>query len=836
MIRRALLVAALAALATACGDDSPPTVTIGFRQPAALAVFRGVTLDDTANVRPYIAVANAGRNDLTILDATDDTSVAAPVQLKALVLPVAERPMLLAAASLGDGADKADLLVAVSAGDSVLQVVTTWDATNTVFTEPGEGSPAVDLVDDVIALVALPSAPGTARVAAALAGGKIAVASWTRAADGLAIALGGAPSVVTLPFQPVALAAAPDDPLQADVQTAIYAATLDPIGPGVFGVAEISPDLSSVTALGARGPTRLVAAARLRERGAPSTAKDRTAFDFAAGPMVRVYAVLDESGCGVDKPIDCGVVTLAPELSSAADAIPDDWAGRMPYRAPIPIPGRPLALAVAQPPVVPPSPELTQYAGDAMRVFGGASELATTGVGIVASDDGKSYFLDLGRFKVITAATTLGTIGATVATPSPMDTAADATQLRRRLWVQDPGAGTFVPDLATGNPDLATAATLVKRTPGWTRTTSWTISYQKELPDLAGRSAEAGNDAAGSPWLAMQVGYGTAPRRLTQVVKLWHPALGVREGDIAVIKAAGVPGCVGTPPPGTAAGTAEENIRREFELPIASLLPPTVEYPGGAVSLSAPVAESPETLAAWTACYEGLRSAGAILPRLSATLRAGGFVVTGAAVGYAGRPQEVAPSSWSYALAYPAASEGDEDDLVAACPLADWDGIAVVPVTTCAAACRATCERAVLARKARRVHHNFESCATPDGPADCLTLFAGVTLPAGDVVDDLGVSRPGPVVSFRFGVQEVDAGAGVDPVRGLTLVVSTAGGETPLSPALTAGSPYLASSAVAFDRSTVAASAGYRFLVSYTGDMVLDTTPQLNPPDAVVIR
>lgn len=834
MTRRALLVAALAALAAGCGDDSAPTVTIGFRQPAALAVFRGVTLDDTANVRPYVAVANAARNDLTLLDATDDTPVAAPVQLKALVLPVAERPILLAAASLGDGADKADLLVAVSAGDPTVQLVRTWTPSSGVVPEASvDLAAALGLAAaDVVALTPVPSAPGTARIALALADRRIAVVQYARAADGVAIEAGAAIVSAQLAFQPIALAAAPDDPLQADVQTAIYAATLDPIQPGLFGVAAISPDLSAVAALGARGPTRLVAAARLRERGPLSTAKDGSAFDLAAGPVLRVYAVLDESGCGLDRPIDCGVVTLAPELAGA-EAIPEDWAGRMPYRAPIPIPGRPLALAVAPPPAVPPAAELTQYAGAAMRAFGGASETTTTGVGVVASDDGKAYFLDLGRFKALTAGTTLGTLAALVVTPGAIDTASDATELRRRLWIQDPGTGAFVPDLATGNPDLAAAAGLVKRTPGWTRTSSWTISYQTELPGLAGRSAEAGADAGG-PWLAMQVGYGTAPRRLTQVVKLWHPALGVRAGDVAVIKAAGVPGCVGTPPPGTPAGTAEADVRREFELPIASLLPPTADHPGGAVSLSAPAAASPETLAAWTACYEGLRSAGGILPRLSATLRAGGFLVTSTALGYAGRPQEDAPGSWSYALAYPAPGE-DEDTLAAACPLVDWDGVAPT-IATCDAVCRATCERAVLARKARRVHHNFESCETPDGPAECAALFGGVTLPGGDVVDELGVTRPGPVVSFRFGVQEVDAGAGVDPVRGLTLVLSTAGGETPLFPALTTGSPYLASSAVAFDRSTVVGAAGYRFLVSYTSDMVLDTTPQLNPPEAVVIR
>jgi hypothetical protein len=458
-----------------------------------------------------------------------------------------------------------------------------------------------------------------------------------------------------------------------------------------------------------------------------------------------------------------------------------------------------------------------------MRLYAGSIEQTTTAVGLVASDDGKVYFLDLGRFKAVTATTTLRGLGATVATPTAVESSSETTQRRRRLWVHDAG-GVFVPDLATGTADLTTAATLVGRTPGWTRSTTWTMSYQGELPDLASRAAEAGTDAGGSPWLALQVGYGT-PRRLAEVVKLWHPVLGVRAGDIAVIKAAGVPGCVGTPPPGTPDTALEESIQREFELPIAALLPPSAEYPGGAVSLSAPVAASPETLAAWITCHEGLTSSTGILTRLSATIRAGGFVVT-SGVGYAGRPQEVAPGSWAYALEYPA--EG-EDALAAACPLVDWDGTSAPPLLACDAACRDTCERAVLARKARRVHNNFEDCSTDGDEAwrtgECATRFGSPTSPVFD----------GPAVSFRVGVQEVDAGAGTEPVRGMSLAVSTAGGETPFAPTVT-GSPYLASSAVAFDRSTENAAAGYRFLVSYTGDMVLDTSPHSSSPDVVVLR
>jgi hypothetical protein len=70
----------------------------------------------------------------------------------------------------------------------------------------------------------------------------------------------------------------------------------------------------------------------------------------------------------------------------------------------------------------------------------------------------------------------------------------------------------------------------------------------------------------------------------------------------------------------------------------------------------------------------------------------------------------------------------------------------------------------------------------------------------------------------------------------MSLSIGTTGGDTPLSAAAATGSPYLASGAIAFDRSTVNAAAGYRFLVSYTADMVLDASPHVNPPEAIVIR
>ena len=69
--------------------------------------------------------------------------------------------------------------------------------------------------------------------------------------------------------------------------------------------------------------------------------------------MRRVYAVLDESACGVGFPIDCGIVSLDP---TAASALPADDYGLMPYRPPLqpalalsPLPPKPVARSVCQP-------------------------------------------------------------------------------------------------------------------------------------------------------------------------------------------------------------------------------------------------------------------------------------------------------------------------------------------------------------------------------------------------------------------------------------------------------------------------------------------------------
>lgn len=806
----AAAVAAQAAL-VACGSDAAPAATVAFRQPAALAIFNGYTLDDPANLRPYLVVANASRNDLTVIDATDDRPVLAPIELRALVIPVAERPTQLVSASLGDGG--ADLLVAVPAGTSLLQLVRTWTAANEVI----DGA-SVDVAaaigranGDVLALAALPPAPdtpGVARVAVALAGRvggapedrpEIAIVEYTRVTADGSIQPGTVTRSGPLAFQPLELAVLPDDPDAAGLQTEIYAATADPMetapGSGVLvsGVARLSADLGTVTPLDARGPTRLVAAARLRERAGSSTASDASAFSADAVP--RVYAVLDESGCGPARRIDCGVVSLDPTKTAGDDALSEDWAGLMPYRAPMRVPGRPLALAVAQPPAVAP-PENAVYAGEFMRLLAGPNERTTTGVAAVASDDGFVYFLDLGRFETVTGSSPVATRTASVAEPDPVGEGEAAA----RLWLL---AGT---DATSFPATAADAGATVGITPGYTPTDVFTVSYQGVLPDLDGHRAQAGVLAGGQRWLALQGGGASGP--VTDVAKLFHPALGVKDGPSGDLVALGAPG-----------------LPEGCEARVESFLAPRAEFPGGALVLAE---EGAGTCVA--ALYAGLAE-GAVRRDVTAAIRARGLVLSGLALDYAGRPQR----GVEYALAYPATE--DEDALAAACPIADWDGSFPVDVdVTCGGTCDRSeagpCERLVLARKARRIHHLSYPCEDDA----CRARFPDVAFPEAN----------GPALTFTVDVQRCPdtpcdparppLDGQPDPVRGMSLTLTPSSGIFPHGAQRAAGSPFHASGAVAFDRSRLDAAAGYRFLVAYPADLVYDVSPSVNPPSAFAIR
>ncbi|HEY6098613.1 MAG TPA: hypothetical protein VIW03_04245 [Anaeromyxobacter sp.] len=825
-VRLAWLAAAAAAL-SGCGSKGSASQGPRLSHPSAIAIFYGVTVEDRANVRPYLAIANEARNDLTLADANTDAVLNAPVLLRPLAIPFPDRPTLLASARLGDDtpdAPKPSLLVGVPAGSSKLQLVSTWTPDNGIVAE-------LDLGDDVLAIAAIPSAAGTARLAVALAGQRLAVVRYARQLDG-GVALDatygpGGFVVHGLGFEAAALATvgayggAPADTAH------VYAATLDPIGPGaVLGVAEVDVSAPAepwpARALNARAPTRLVAAAQLRERLDGSV--DGGAAAFAGQPVVtRVYAALDEGSCGPQRSIDCGIVTLDPAKTPAAgdDHIPEDWAGWMPYRAPLQIRSRPLLLAAVSPPAKAPPVDASfgfVDGGDTMRLEANGTQV-TTGVGVVVGENGTLEFLDLGRFKV--ASTSSAPVAAVAIVVEPRET--------NRIWLQRPGTNQFAAtDEGPG---------FIHLTPGYATDESWTVAYQGPLPGLQGRAVEVGAQGTNQVWLAVQSGDGTpgaTGRRLTQVARLVHPALGVKVGDIVIFKAASV-GCTGAPPPGTPVDQIE-TVPKEFETRIVAILPPSDATPGGAAVLESRTTgpEEPPTPVNWAQCFDALsnlvKAAPVRLPG-TVTFAASDLVLTGNVLGYAGRPQ----LGVEYKLRYradpsepglPSFAYLDEDALATACPLVDWDGIPPAPTCGGGACDPAACEQLVLARKVRRRYHLAEDCGNPPD-ASCLVRYPspGFTFPKVN----------GPALDFQVGHQLLPGFLTSTLIRGFGLRFSTTSGVAVLS-ASPGGAVAQANGVTTFDRSFADATAGYRFVVSYPGNQVADASPDVTPISSVVIR
>jgi hypothetical protein len=675
------LAALAAAVLAGCGDDPAVEQGLLLAEPSAVAVYRGLT-PKRADVRPYVAIANAASNDLTILDAVDDSPVLAPVPLRTLVIPVPGRPALLASAELGDstaGDEKPDLLVAVTAGSSALQVIRTWVSGGGVACG-GEGEdPCVELGADVLALVALPSpAPGEALVAAALAGGELAVVRYRRAGtpDGAIDLAGVGVSSTALGFQPVSLAVTPG------VGTHVWAASPDLDGVARIAVAAGVPSYAGEL-LNARAPTRLVAAARLAERAAGSAVVYQQAgvdpaalvSAFEGQPVVeRVYAILDESSCGLDAEIACGLVALDPLAPApTVDAlVPDPTPlGTMhaPFRAPIPIPGRALALATTPPPVNPPSPADPVFAGTYMRIGTNLGARASTGAAAVASSDGGIYYVDLGRWEIPSDRLVHENVGVTV-------TASGV-----------PGAPALDPAVA------------VTVTPGYTPTARWTVTYEGVLPGLLSRRAQIRDE--GGPALALQVGEGEGA---SEVVRLFDPTLGVTAGDTVVIDV------VDPDAPGTCTG--------QFEVQVAGFVQPaSATIAGGAVR----IAEKDPSNGKWHSCFVDLTSPGATVEGLRATFRGGTepfVLVRGAAAAavHVGRPRP----GLEFSLVW-------TPETTAACPLPPAVPWPASPdaVPLCDEGCRLACQDLLRARLARRIGYVPESAAIdPQGPALAFTLAA----------------------------------------------------------------------------------------------------------------
>lgn len=902
--RNALLLLALAASAGCGGSAAKPD--LGLVSPGGVAVFRGLTIKNAADpAHPYVAVANSGRDELIFIDALDDEPVLAPVLVRPLAaptLPGEPHPTMLASAALHDGPNAdgtglPDLLVVVSPGSSRLQLVATWDLATHVV-EPLAPDPldlgALAPGAQVLAVLGVPVlepgatagtwqvARGRARVVASLAGGRLAVVDFARQADG-SIAPSGTPVLQDLGFDALSLAESPD-------HDRLYAATVDEVipGSGVRGVGELDTTGAvgswTIRALDARVGTKLVAAAKLSER-IPGTTDDFCTGTpcTPANDTLRVYAFLDPAACGRTARVSCGLAVIDPSRGGlAADPL-----GEMPFLAPMAVPTIPLAIAISGPTQRPP----TDAAGDAiysiaggyMLLAPGSGQVATTAVAVLPSGDGRVYMVDLGRWHIPNNASLLRTstrtsiTGGSVFSPSlvepdpenPGEYLVRPSLRRLGLWNTDELADADRPTdaLASTSAGIVRA---VRITPGYTATDTWTVMYQGPLPGLSARAGQTGQTADGRLWLAVQspVPRADGSTQLIDVARLFDPSLAVHVGDIAQLAPAStVTACLTTDP------STDTPSTTSYETRIAAILPPSAEYPGGAVALDEaqlidlrnPVAS--ERLPATPECIAALKQV-APAGNMLVTIRAAGLIAGGASMGYAGRPQLQDdptvgdPFSLTYATLAPAPL--GEDGI--SCPAVPWPAEAYGPnapaaFTACTdEACRSGCERLLLARKARRFYYLSDKCQVFDlahGDTDPATATSGCYYDWRDIYTELP-DASGPVVSFRLGCAEAtaDASGNVirDPVTGkaiespctelerdMALSFITQSGISYSYRGPPSGTNAAASfpvAAVPFDRSPYPGKQadGYRFFVTYSENFLLDTSPAAAYSTSTVIR
>ncbi|HZZ84674.1 MAG TPA: hypothetical protein VFE30_09065 [Anaeromyxobacteraceae bacterium] len=784
----AALAAALAPCLLAGCSSSSTSVGARFAGPAAIVSFHGVTRAHPGLLQTYFAVASARGDELQFIDPQTEQPVVGPGVVFPLLVATSPRPSYLASTSLQDGGS--DLLVAAGAGSTLVQLVSTWDEQTRIVGDPSLAYPGVDLGPDVapgsviLSMAAIPALgpdatgittvqPGKAWVVVGLTGGQLAVIEYQRSPGKLSISRSARPVWVQhLGFDAAQMAAL----LAEDATWRIFCATADALtaadGSTVHGVAEVvagPPGVSwRVVALDARAPTRLVAAAYVSERlpEAPDT------FDLA--PKLRAYAVLDESGCGLEHEIDCGLVTLdestrALALDPAAQAVPSaNPVPAQPFRAPVSVPALPLGISIAMPPAS--GPLLDSSQGIPLQFIApGSGQRSTSAVAAVPSTDGKVYLVDLGRWSLPDDVSMLRD---------------DSSRVRASAVTSAVPSGTTGQALALGSstdPSVAYSVdgTLtparVEVTPGFTRAEQWQLVWQGVLPSLGYRAGVLFALADGTPALALQEQLGTGWRVLAALA---DPFLGVNDDAVN-----------GRQDSAVLTGSGQDFSRCTLDangnavVAVKAVLPPDpVNYPGGAVALSDLRADGTHCLPALPRFDD---AAGVRASQVSATLRAGGLVLTGTVTGYAGRPQ----AGQRYALAW---SPVDHD---------------ATPSSARA-----------LARKARRFYYPSD----PRCPSQSYcTVYTWWTDPL----------APGPAIAFRAGF----LGTGAIN-QDTSLVITTQSGLTPAGrrPTLSGALPR---AGVAFDRGQVGRSdQGMRFYVPFADDQLLAFSPGESPGDVVVIR
>lgn len=822
------------AVALAACKQAKPAATAGYRGPTAAAPFVGIASAHPGTPYPYLAVANGRNDDLRIVDPSGDQALYSPGYAFPLSIPVLPSPRYLASASLGDG--QADLLAVAGVG-SVVQIVDTWEAESRVasswdLTTDASGNDLAGAGAEILSMVAVPYPgapagsppvapvqPGRSLLLVGFSGsvsgpGKLVVVELDRATDGKAIVPVGA-AANPLGFDPVSLSVSPDG-------FHVYAATPDVItdftswpppsgARQVQGVAEIDmsagpPGAWTVRGLDSRAPTTLVAAAILGERqpDAPN--------QFGAR-VPRVYAALDQSACGVRKPIACGIAVLDPALGGlAADpAPPGAIVPAQSYRTPLSVPGTPMALAVAMPSASGPLQCLDDCPPDEvpqapvkqplMRFAPESGSRWTTATAVVATADGQAWMYDLGTYAAGNRVAMLPVPVAGQPLPSPRLQVASAESRTPRLsdgsqataglglYLLYPGANQTAG--LTSDSNIMPGAVMVW--PGFTPDDIWYITWQGQLPGLANQAAAMGLDASGGLWLAFQSNF------MTEWIEVGKPELGIELGDVGQFLPdpsqfpGGVDPCAVASPSGA-----------PHEAPIASILPPSSQYPGGAVLLPVPTSPSsdPFNLGCLASYLAAPPPGSPSVLTGTGNVRASGLVLYGTVTGYAGRPPMLTATDVATGTS---AIESKRYDFA-------WADESTL-----------TGEALVLARKARRFYYPPTACY----PGRCV---AYPWLSGNPLV-------PGPALAFVVGPQCLDEppGSGLRAIcptarlgelqRDSFIVTSTQSGLLPASRRPTPIS--LPTWAVAFDKSQFPGDEGLGsvFYVTYQLDSVLMMVP-----------
>jgi hypothetical protein len=353
-------------------------------------------------------------------------------------------------------------------------------------------------------------------------------------------------------------------------------------------------------------------------------------------------------------------------------------------------------------------------------------------------------------------------------------------------------------------------------TPGYTRSEIINITYQGYLPGLQGRVGVAHVTSGIPDWIALQEATGlTEPGSSgwRSVVRVYDPQVAIQPGDTVTLDGLPTVAC----PDG------------KFEVRVTRLLPPDPTlYPGGALAV-APLQTPPRP--GWLCLPPGDTV-------INASVRVSGLVVVGSQSGYVGRPGLVYQNP---ELAQPFELRYENEDLLS-CPImpdrpGDWPPplAAVEACEADVAACRSTCERLVLARRARRLFYMTDICPNQASGAGgpCVIRW----------VNTYGLTFPmptGPVLAFKVGV--TSPGLKSSLYRDTYLQFSTGAGflpgfRVPYSGQMQVG-PVQPAGIVFHDRTSATGvwSDTVHGFAAYADNLVLDFAPSAPGASSVTIR